>query len=74
MDGLDRCCINKCLQLRSKAHLPSDIIRSSNTPSSLLAINSDSLAVPKSAAVAVYIRMEELDPYRHPWMGWTAVA
>lgn len=32
------------------------------------------VAVPKSAAVAVYIRMEELDPYRHPWMGWTAVA
>jgi hypothetical protein len=28
------------------------------------------VAVPKSVVVAVYIRMEELDPYRHPWMGW----
>jgi hypothetical protein len=32
------------------------------------------VAAPKPAVVAMYIRMEELDPYRHPWMGWTAVA
>lgn len=32
------------------------------------------VAVPTPAVVAVNIRMEELGPYRHPWMGWSAVA
>lgn len=32
------------------------------------------VAVPIPAAVAVNIHMEELGPYRHPWVGSAAVA
>ena len=32
------------------------------------------VVVPIPAVAAVYIRMEEPGSYRHPWMGWTAVA